>query len=370
MLLYSGAPDGLESLRRVGLTPRSIGDLEELLADPDIDAVIIASSLSVRQRQLIRALQSECHVLCVHPADVTPDVAYEAALVQADTGRVLMPLLPMSLHPGLQFLRSLARSQPAPSLLEMEVWTADEVLLELSEANHKPAFLGWDALRAIGGEIGEIYAQSTSIEAASGQPIAITGRFVSGLLLQATFLPNQVESHWRLALVNAVGRASLEFTKGWPGPARLTWIERAAGRRRGKREPWLALLERSNKPSSTPRCEARSRPAGIGQPYQGRPRSSAGKTSCGSLELDDAARRSMERGRSSLLDLQETTEEATFKGTMTLVGCSLIWLAVIVLILSFWIPWLAIGIVPVFGVFLILQALRWALPEKKVERPS
>ena len=83
-----------------------------------------------------------------------------------------------------------------------------------------------------------------------------------------------------------------------------------------------------------------------------------------SLELDDAARRSVERGRSNALDLQETTEEATFKGTMTLVGCSLIWLTVIVLILSAWIPWLAWLIVPVFSVFLVMQGLRWIVPKQ------
>ncbi len=83
-----------------------------------------------------------------------------------------------------------------------------------------------------------------------------------------------------------------------------------------------------------------------------------------SLELDDAARRSVERGRSNTLDLQETTEEATFKGTMTLAGCSLIWLTLIVLILSAWIPWLAWLIVPVLGVFLVMQALRWIVPSQ------
>ena len=75
------------------------------------------------------------------------------------------------------------------------------------------------------------------------------------------------------------------------------------------------------------------------------------------LELDDAARQ-RRRGRSNTLDLQETTEEASFKGTMTLVGCSLIWLTVLVLIVSVWVPWLAWLIVPVMGVFLALQGLR------------
>jgi hypothetical protein len=87
------------------------------------------------------------------------------------------------------------------------------------------------------------------------------------------------------------------------------------------------------------------------------------------LELDDAARRSVERGRSNTLDLQETTEEATFKGTMTLVGCSLIWLSVIVLILSVWFPILAWLIVPLFGVFLVMQTLRWIVPKSEATVP-
>ena len=47
---------------------------------------------------------------------------------------------------------------------------------------------------------------------------------------------------------------------------------------------------------------------------------------------------------------------------MTLVGCSLIWLSVLVLALSAWIPWLIWLMVPVFGVFLLMQALRWVVP--------
>jgi hypothetical protein len=49
---------------------------------------------------------------------------------------------------------------------------------------------------------------------------------------------------------------------------------------------------------------------------------------------------------------------------MTLVGCSLVWLALIVLIVSAWYPLLAWLIVPLFGTFLILQALRWIVPRQ------
>jgi hypothetical protein len=80
------------------------------------------------------------------------------------------------------------------------------------------------------------------------------------------------------------------------------------------------------------------------------------------LELDDAARRSVERRRTSVLEYQEASEEVGFKGTMTLVGCALVWIILLLAILSAWVPWLGWGIGPVLGVFLILQMLRWIVP--------
>ena len=52
---------------------RRVSDLEEVLADPAIEAVIVAGAPAVRPAQLRRALQSERHVLCVHPADDSPE---------------------------------------------------------------------------------------------------------------------------------------------------------------------------------------------------------------------------------------------------------------------------------------------------------
>ena len=49
---------------------------------------------------------------------------------------------------------------------------------------------------------------------------------------------------------------------------------------------------------------------------------------------------------------------------MTLVGCGLLWGSLLLLILSRWLPWLGWAIAPVFGVFLIMQLLRWVLPKK------
>jgi hypothetical protein len=75
-------------------------------------------------------------------------------------------------------------------------------------------------------------------------------------------------------------------------------------------------------------------------------------------ELDDAARRSVERRRAGTLEYPEATEEATFKGTMTLVGCGMLWLMVVLLVLSRWYPALLVVIVLMLVIFLALQLLR------------
>src|SRR5437773_1739192 len=105
---YSGPAHQWESssLRAV----RTFGDMEEILADPSIDAIIVAGDSSQRPLQLRRALQSERHVLCVFPPDQNPDIAYEAAMIQADTRRVLLPILLGALHPSVKYLQGLVQT--------------------------------------------------------------------------------------------------------------------------------------------------------------------------------------------------------------------------------------------------------------------
>jgi hypothetical protein len=46
---------------------------------------------------------------------------------------------------------------------------------------------------------------------------------------------------------------------------------------------------------------------------------------------------------------------------MTLVGCSVLWGSLVLLILSRWVPWLGWVIVPLLVLFLALQLLRWVV---------
>jgi hypothetical protein len=45
----------------------------------------------------------------------------------------------------------------------------------------------------------------------------------------------------------------------------------------------------------------------------------------------------------------------------------MLWISLLLLILSRWVPWLGYLIVPVFLVFLVLQLLRWIIPAKELE---
>jgi predicted dehydrogenase len=334
--------------------PKPVADLEEVLADPAIDAVIVAGSLFNRPTQLRRALQSERPVLCVHPADSSPDTGYEAAMIQQDTGRVLLPLLPDALHPGILRLAELVGQGPAGPLgelrlVEMERGSAGAALLDAGGAGGKPALPGWDILRRLGGEIAEVNAFAEREQLTGDEPVSLSGRFVRGGMFQASYRPRQPEGRWRLAVTGSAGRAELSLPDGPGGAAVLTWGANGSGNEEAWETwaPWAALV------AAFDALVAGS--TGVGLGWQDEVR-------C--LELDDATRRSVERRRATTLEYPEPSEEAGFKGTMTLIGCGLLWLVLLLLILSVWFPPLGWLIAPALFVFLSLQIFLWVARRK------
>src|SRR5262245_26689670 len=125
---YAGPPASADELQQASPELRLFRDTEEILADPAIEAAIVASPPTYRADHLRRALQSERHVLCVCPVDQTPDIAYEAAMIQKDVGVILLPLLPLPLHPALIRMAdwySCARPTGTVGLLRVEYAPSD-----------------------------------------------------------------------------------------------------------------------------------------------------------------------------------------------------------------------------------------------------
>jgi predicted dehydrogenase len=356
-------------LRRWGPQVQRLHDLEDLLADPAVEAVIVAGTPANRTVQLRRALQSERHVLCAYPPDAVPDGAYEAAMIQKDTGRVLLPLLSDALHPGVvrlaEVVRSGMRPLVEPRLIVVERGAEGPVLLDTG--GHRPAFPGWDVLRALGGEIAEVWALAAREELSPEEPVLVSGRFERGLLFQAALTPYQSEPRGRIVAVGSHGRAELLFPVGPRGPAFLSWRTSDGELHEESWDAWdpwpplVTLFEQAvaavETPSSSPR-----------HPVTPSPRHLIWQDAVRGLELDDAARRSVQKRRASSMEYQEASEEVGFKGTMTLVGCGIIWLTIVIIILANWFPKAGWAVVPLLIVFLGLQAFRWIVPRKGTPR--
>jgi predicted dehydrogenase len=385
---YHGPSQGIEWLHRLDPSLATVGDLEEVLADPAVDLVIVAGALVDRPQQLRRALQSERHVLCVHPPDKTPDIAYEAAMIQDDTGRVLLPLLTECLHPGIRRLAGWFHSADKPlGTIRLLSWerrqlTTNEVKGRGRDQEPSGSFPDWGVLRALGGEIAEVSAFAERDIYVSEAPLLLSGRFDGGGLFHVTLLPDAGEPNWRLTLLGSKAEAEFDWSDAPLGKARL----------RGRGEPgpfseecweswnpWPELVDifestvagyESRIEDGGTRMEdgnAKQSPPAIRDPRSTilKPRSSSldprlsWQDAIRSLELDDAVRRSLERRRASLLEYPEASEEVGFKGTMTLIGCGLLWVMLLLLVLSRWYPMVGWLILPLLILFLALQLLRW-----------
>jgi hypothetical protein len=383
LAVYWGPDPGREFLRRRGLEPTRTGDLEEILADPAIELVLVAAAAGKRADVLRRALQSERHVLCVHPVDGKPDAAFEAALNQAASRQLLLPLLPEAFHPGVARFRQLRDGLVGPTVLEFERWATETLLIDAD--TDTPGLPGWDVLRYVGGEILEIFAQADGEELSPDQTLLMNGRFVDGRLTRMLYLPDQVRPCWRLS-VHGSRPMTLVFPEGWPGPAILDWIDESGQNRTESwpsHAPWTPIVEMVERllfsgsaetriTTTSMAVSARRMPGpadrgaalveGDDASWTGTPPRLGWTDAIRAIELDDAVRRSLRYRRAYLMDLQDASEEGNFKGTMTLVGCGMLWLAIGLLFTSIWVPQLGYVIFPAFGIFLVLQLLRWVLP--------
>jgi predicted dehydrogenase len=88
---------------------RAVGELDALLVDPAIEAVVIATPPDTHHALAKRALQADKHVLVEKPLATSLQGAHELAELAADTGRVLMPGHTFVYSPAVNTVRELIR---------------------------------------------------------------------------------------------------------------------------------------------------------------------------------------------------------------------------------------------------------------------
>jgi len=87
---------------------RVSGDLDELLADPELDAVVLATSVPTHADLAVRVLAAGKHCFVEKPLAQSVAEAERVVAAAADSGRVLMVGHLLEYHPGVHKLKEIA----------------------------------------------------------------------------------------------------------------------------------------------------------------------------------------------------------------------------------------------------------------------
>ena len=108
--ICDGEGDRLERVSASFRGARATGAIEELLGDPELDAVVIATPVPTHADLARRALEAGKHVFVEKPVAQSVADAESVAAAAAESGRVLMVGHLLEYHPGLVRLKELVDS--------------------------------------------------------------------------------------------------------------------------------------------------------------------------------------------------------------------------------------------------------------------
>jgi predicted dehydrogenase len=101
------SPDLLDQAAKAHPQARTTTDFEELLADPEVDAVVIATPVVTHYELAKQALSAGKHVFVEKPQAQSSAEAEELATLAQEQGLVLMPGYLLLYHPALHRLKEL-----------------------------------------------------------------------------------------------------------------------------------------------------------------------------------------------------------------------------------------------------------------------
>jgi predicted dehydrogenase len=339
LAVYAGPDAGADAL--AGVFGRRVAELEEALAVPGLELAVVADALPHRAAVLRRALQSDLHVLCVHPVDIDPAAAYEATMIQNDTRKVLVPMLVDRFTPGLVRVQTMLANSELGALEGVEY---DRCLPPGAEWPENPLLTLWDGLRYLLGELADVSAFVAQRETLKPwDPVTLSGQFETGTMFQIKVAP---EIHDRLRIRGKLGHVEVQWPNGWAGEAIVNYrSKRGEGTETvAPQAPWPLLIQAFEQ-----RLAWQSVAPGWADEVR-------------ALEILDAVQESVERRRVIPLIYQKHTEAVGFKGVMAAVGCGMIWMILLLMLASPWLPWVVYLVPLLLGAFLLMQIFRLALP--------
>jgi len=359
----AGPPHLVESLRSVAQSAKVAEDWAVLCEPGAVDAVIVARSgdEDARADALRRLVQQKVPVLAVHPVADSMLVYYELDMIRSETNCVMMPYLPARWHPAAQRIAGWL----APGA-EGELGTTEQLVVErhMHDRSKRTVLDHFardvDLIRSACGEINRIGAMGVGADELAYANLNVHTSGPRGIPVRWSVAPVDQAAEGRISIIGSRGRALLTMPPNGPWKIRLP----------GKDEPAQAYADWS------PPNEAIRR---FSRAVTGETPSPDWIDAARSVELAEAVERSLRKGRTLELHFEDFTEEGTFKGTMTSVGCGLLVGGLVLMVMiavldTLGVPWLGnwpVLLLGLMGLFLILQLITLSFgKQKKLSGPA
>jgi myo-inositol 2-dehydrogenase/D-chiro-inositol 1-dehydrogenase len=338
---------------------RSTDDLDAALATAGLSLVIVGGPVDARGEALRRAAAEGLAVLCLHPPGFDSEAYYQVALSRSETGAVVVPCLPLRLHPGVASLRLAMSTGELGAVRNIRhEGSAEPPANDLARWEFPRAV---DVVRSLVGEIDELTASGDPPGERPETELVVHLRAAEGRRAEVRLSVATPSEPSRLTLSGSNGSLALEYDPQHLLPARLIRRVGASAREQiDELEPWdahAAIIETVH--SCLNHRDQAGRPT-LGPSLQDGTRA---------MELSEAVVRSLRRGRTIDLHYESISEESSFKSIMTSTGCFILLGALFILPLALAGPALGINgsiylayiIPPVLVIFAVIQILRFGI---------
>jgi predicted dehydrogenase len=352
---------------------------EDLLGGNVADAVIVsrAADDEVRAEQLRKLAQAGVTMVVSHPVVDSMLVYYELDMIRQESRATMLAYVPQRWHPAWKRVAEWIGEGAAGQLGTLEQVVVEHALADRGRSGVLHAFVcDMELVRPFCGVLNKVsamtaFAARSSPEEANYGTLSVQMSSLSNVLVRWSVSSTAESGATRYTFLGSHGKVVLD-TK----PADVWRLElHSSGD---------ALRETIDSID----LAAVALPI-IGQQLKETPSAdideSVGFTvfltdwldACRTMELADAAEHSLQRGRTIELHYDTPTEQATFKGVMSGVGCLLLIVGLLVLVVAttavnagvplanYW-PKVLLG---VLVLFLLLQCLRLVFPGERAPPP-
>lgn len=325
-------------------------DLDEALTLAGIEAAIVGGDFESRAEGLRRVAAMGLPALALHPPGENADPYYVVSMSKRETGAIVVPCLPVRLHPGILRLDEAIVSEQLGAYQEL-YWESRESEEGLVERVFPNAV---DPIRALLGEIETVTATGDPPGEKPTDSLLVQLRASNGRRAEVRLRKGNL-GPTRLELQAAEGSLTLEFEPNRRASARL--IQKQGDRIETENladwNPFDAMLDVFQLAIDLKSDEI---PPNLTDGTR-------------SMEIAEGVVKSLKKGRTIDLHYEPINELNTFKSIMTSTGCLLLFLTLSILPPALsgpslglkWTVYLAYLIPPILIAYLLLQGLRWAI---------